>query len=183
MSDAAEQPSDRELRPAHEKRHESPLKELHTGDVARVTFGEKVLDPAAVIAVWPWSQEDFTPTEHPEIELKDHETLSNHRYDSDDDIRLWEMTGQRVTFATEDGARYAVVDWNSGPDTAFLYLLVIDSECPDERRWDRVGEVDTVERYGEPEDREAEWIGRLPNADIPPWRVEQDADPSFTLDD
>jgi hypothetical protein len=138
---------------------------LHRGDTARVISEEQVLDPAAVIAVWPWYQADFDDGSHSE-DMTPGETKSR---------------GTRATFATEDGGRYAAVDWTKTDDAAVLYLLVIDSEDPDGRRWDRVGRVQRVERYGEPEDRTPEWFGRPPSRDIPPWTVEQNADPEFTI--
>lgn len=167
--------------PAVPDRHETPLKELHTGDATRVTTTDTVLDPAVVIAVWPYYQADFDNERHAddvfvkESRRKDM-TVENPEWET---YRRLKPNGIRVTFATEGGGRYAVVRWAKTDDPALLYLLVIDSEDPDGRRWKRIGRAPTVERYGEPEDRDPEYHNRLPSEDIPPMEQELDAEPEF----
>lgn len=159
------------------------LELIHTGDIARVTATDAVLDPAAAIAVWPYYQTDFDDPAH----VGDVLTKRGARKDMTVEDPVWEpdikhsFHGTRITFATEDGGRYAVVNWNGTDDPPYLYLLVIGGEGPEDRRWDKLDAVERVERYGEPEDRNSEWSYRLPSEDIPPHVVEQDADPSFAL--
>lgn len=165
MSDASArqetEPEDGEDGPPVQR---TEIRGLHRGDTTRVIADATRLDPAAVIAVWPWYQADFDDGTH-RADMNPGRTKSE---------------GVRATFATECGGRYAAVNWKQTDDPPVLYLLVIDSEDPDARRWDRVAHVQRVERYGEPEERTPEWFGRAPSRDIPPWRVEQDADPEFT---
>lgn len=143
--------------------HQMGLRYLHTGDRARVLTGDRALDPAAAIAVWPYYQADFDDPVHRE-----------------DMTRQTKSHGTRVTFATEDGCRYAAVDWNHTEDAPILYLLVVDDPDPEPRRWDRVGEVQRIERYGEPVERSPEWIARPPSQDVEPWVAERRADPAFS---
>lgn len=163
------------------ERHEQPLKEMHTGDIARVTTEDTVLDPAVVIAVWPYYQEDFDSDAHTD----DVHTKRTCRKDMTVENPVWEpkfkhyFNGIRLTFATEGGGRYAVVRWAKTEDPAFLYLLVIDSADPEGRRWERIGRAPTVERYGDPEDRKPEYVNRMPSEDIPPVEQEQNAEPEF----
>lgn len=181
MSDSGASPSGRDATPAARERHESPLKELHTDDRARITTEDTVLDPAVVIAVWPYYQEDFHHERHAddvyvqERRRKDR-TVENPEWET---VRTLKPNGIRVTFATEGGGRYAVVNWSKTEDPPLLYLLVIDGEDPESRRWERIGRDPTVERYGEPEDRKPEYRGNLPSEDIPPMEQEKGADPEF----
>jgi len=157
------------------------LKKLHTGDTVRVTTDVETLDPAAVIATWQFSQRDFDGERHSgdvfvqEVKRKDH-TVENPTWKTEHRPK---PNGMRVTFQTPDGGRFAAVDWSKTDDDPILYLLVIRGEDPESRRWDRVGAVSGIWRYGEPEDRDPEWFGNLPSDDIPPWEQEQGANPSF----
>jgi hypothetical protein len=181
MSDAGTSSGSTPSRRDIPERHEQPLKELHTGDIARVTTEDTELDPVTVIAVWPYYQADFDHERHAdEVFVKESRhkdmTVENPEWET---VRRLKPNGIRVTFATEDGGRYAVVRWAKTEDPAFLYLLVMDSDDPDERRWDRIGRDPTVERYGEPEDRDPEYRNRMPSEDIPPVEQELNADPTF----
>lgn len=164
-------------------RQEQELKTLHTGDTVRVSTEDTVLDPAAVIAVWPYYQADFHHERHAdELWVKEKRTkdmtVENPEWET---VRRLKPNGIRVTFATESGGRYAVVNWAKTEDPPLLYMLVIGSDDPDSRRWELIGRDPTVERYGEPEDRIPEYKRRMPSEDIPPVEQEQGADPSFTI--
>ncbi len=163
--------------------HPADLRDCHTGDLARVTGEDHELDPAAVLAVWPWDQKDFSPERH----AADLYIRERRVKDCTVDTPTWETErtplnrGMRVTFSTGGGTWYAAVDWTQTEDPALLYLLVIDDPDPGARRWERVDRVERVELYGvDPGDRSPEWTGRLPSKDIPPWEVEQDAEPDFS---
>lgn len=166
------------------ERHPIALRKVHPGDVTRVTTDEQTLDPAAALSVWPYDQLDFSPARHRDDLHTDRWARKDHTAENP----VWEPVirhrnrGIRVTFATEDGGRYAVVDWSQTDDPPLVYLLVFDGADPDARRWDRIGTDATVERYGAPiGDRSRAWAYRPPSEDIEPWLVEQDADPEFTV--
>lgn len=158
------------------------LRTLHRGDTARVTTENRTLDPTSVIAVWPYAQLDFCPDRH----NGDLQIRESRKKDMTVEQPEWEVIrrpinrGMRVTFATTDGGRYAAVNWAGTDAPPLLYLLVVDSEDPDGRRWDRLDELDHVERYGDVDpERSPEWHGRRPSEDIPPWRQEHLATPEF----
>lgn len=136
-----------ESEPAY--RHETVHSDLRPGDLARVITTGRDVDRAEVIAKWPFAQADFDPKRHPEIPTKQR-TWAGHTAgegEKQPEIQI-DGTAMRTTLETEDGRRYAVADWTATDDPPFLYMLVIDSDRPGERRWDRVGQVQSVERYG-----------------------------------
>lgn len=140
--------------PGEWDRHETVHADLRKGDLCRVAAGGATVDGGAVIAKWPFAQADFDPTRHDEIPTKRREWVGlTDECDERTTVTI-DGAGMRTTLATADGSRYAIVDWSKTDDPAYLYLLVIDSDQPDQRRWDTVGEVTHVERYGpEPEYR------------------------------
>lgn len=152
-------------------RHETPPRDLRDGDLVRVTTSDTEVERAAVIARWKFAQQDFSPDTAPEVPTK---TRRWTDHTGEESVEKTEVkirgTADRSTLITEDGRKYAVVDWTATDDAPYLYLMVIDSEDPDERRWTSLGRVQSVERYGpEPEYRMAayKWRGtREQDADV-----------------
>lgn len=161
-------------------------RDIHTGDVVRVVADGQAVDPGAVIAVWPWTQEDFTPDRHiadlhvERRKVKDM-TVDDPEWTTEERVK---RRGWRVSLAAENGARYAVVDWNGTDAPPVLYLLLVKSEDPDARRWERMSPVQRIDRIASPVDCSERWCWcprrtTPPSEDIPPWVVEQDAEPFF----
>lgn len=164
-------------RSARSERHDITAADIREGDTLHVTAADCEVDHAAVIARWKFRQRDFSPdagSEIPSVTRKWMDLTDEDGPVEFEDTRIMGH-GDRSTLMTEDGRKFAVVDWKASDDPPYLYLLVIDSEDPDERRWTSLGPVEDLKRHGpEPEGRRSfDWTGS------PPWDASEDADPEF----